>query len=107
MTKATKEIGTSVISTIGIALGITEERFNALLKIALGAVNYEVKEEATMEEKAAEWNKYLATVTLSLTPHEAVMVGTIIALYLHEGIMDQAGYEDTDEDEEGIEMTAE
>lgn len=99
MTKLTKEIGTSVMATIGVALGVTEARFGVLLKLAQGVINYQVKEDSTQEEKAEEWNKYFATVTLGLSAHEAVMVGAIVALYLQEGILEQAGAEDMEEPE--------
>lgn len=97
MTDLTKEIGSSVISTLGIAFGISDARFADLLKLAQSVVNFQVDDSLTEEQKAAEWNKYTATVTLGLSAHEAAFVGATIALYLHEGILMQSGAEDVPE----------
>lgn len=109
MSEMTKKIGTSVISTIGIALGITAERFGELLKIAQEVINYQPVENEDQEKMAAEWNLCIRQATAGLVAHEAVLVGTIVALYLHEGILEQNeedGSDFVDEDEDSTSYTA-
>ena len=110
MTQMTKEVGTNVISTMSVAMGIPVSRFEVLLALAKGAVNYQPP-EGTQEEMAASWNTHMVTVTASLPPNEAVVFGAIVAMYLHEGILDQMGMQETDDPavtaEHVQEMTAE
>ena len=99
MTTTTKQIGTQVISTIGQALKIPVERFGVLLEVAKDIVNYSPT-TTVQEEMAQEWENYFITKTVVLGPLEAAMVGAIVSLYLMEGILDQTGVEDGDEETE-------
>ena len=106
MSETTKSVGTNVISTMSVALRVPVDRFQIILALAKGAVNYQPIEEVDQEKMALEWNTHMITVSSGLAPNEAVVFGAIVALYLHEGILEQMGVEDGDEETEGPEMTA-
>lgn len=109
-TQVTRDVGTNVISTMSVAMGISVSRFETLLALAKGAVNYQPR-EATQEDMAAEWNTHMVTVSSGLLPNEAAVFGAIVALYLHEGILEQMGLAETEDPtvtaEAVQEMTAE
>ena len=108
MSTITRNIGTNVISTLSVALRVPVERFEVVLALAKGAVNFQPDEQEDQEKMAVEWNTHMITVSAGLPANEAVVFGAIVALYLHEGILEQMGIEDGEEDEVvGPEMTDE
>lgn len=100
MSETTKTVGTNVISTLSIAMRVPVERFQIILELAKGAVNFQPTEVADQEKMAAEWNTHMITVSAGLPANEAAVFGAIVALYLHEGILEQMGIEDGEEEEE-------
>jgi hypothetical protein len=97
MSTITKTVGTNVISTLSVALSVPVERFQIILELAKGAVNYQPIELEDQEKMAIEWNTHMITVSAGLPANEAVVFGAIVAMYLHEGILEQMGVEDEDE----------
>jgi hypothetical protein len=102
MAQLTKTVGTNVISTLSVALKVSVERFEVVLALAKGAVNFQPSEQEDREQMAAEWNTHMITVSAGLPANEAVVFGAIVALYLHEGILEQMGVEDGEENEIGL-----
>ena len=107
MSTITKTVGTNVISTMSVALSVPVERFQIILELAKGAVNYQPVEQVDQEKMGQEWNTHMITVSAGLPANEAVVFGAIVALYLHEGILEQMGVEETDEETSQGEMTSE
>ena len=82
---------------MSVALNVSVERFQIVLELAKGAVNYQPIEQEDHDKMAVEWNTHMITVSAGLPANEAVVFGAITSLYLHEGILEQMGVEDEDE----------
>lgn len=103
MSETTKTVGTNVISNLAIAMSIPVERFNVILALAKGAINFQpsMVDEDT-DRMTAEWNTHMRTVSAGLPANEAVLFGAIVALYLHEGILEQLDYMDEEKEEQEL-----